>query len=373
MLPSKLLSKACLVAQLALFVLCASASASNLVNGVVLNQVANASVADQNAIIAQLKQAGVRVVRIGLKPNDAEVNFAKRLYDQGIKIELLVGPQYPPNAPTRPYQPKAFPDMWSGHPLSSADPELSRAGFQAILGKLEANGIVLEALEFGNEYNWAPFNAEFPLPGEGKNFGLHDLYHDPEGKQIAKGFLQYLKVLAVLKEVRDQSKLNQRTPIISVGLADDGPEKVWANSKVSGVSLNASIEFMQANGLDNLVDYYGIHTYPSESTNPAARKSALEMYAVHECRPAASKVGKPCWITEWGFNNKDASCPVNDTARAALVREMMGDFRELAKEGRLVGIMYFVWNSEPHSKTIDPRSIYRCGALTESGKIVVSP
>jgi hypothetical protein len=44
--------------------------------------------------------------------------------------------------------------------------------------------------------NWAAFNPEFPLPGEGKTLTLSDLSNDPEGKQIAKGFMQYLKVVA---------------------------------------------------------------------------------------------------------------------------------------------------------------------------------
>lgn len=31
-------------------------------------------------------------------------------------------------------------------------------------------------------------NPEFPLPGEGKIFGLKDLESDPEAEQVAKGF-----------------------------------------------------------------------------------------------------------------------------------------------------------------------------------------
>lgn len=46
-----------------------------------------------------------------------------------------------------------------------------------------------------------------------------DLINDPEGQQIAKGLLQYVKSLAVLKDNRDHSKLNQHTPILSAGAA----------------------------------------------------------------------------------------------------------------------------------------------------------
>jgi len=46
---------------------------------------------------------------------------------------------------------------------------------------LDAYGISLAGLKLENEINYTGFNAEFKLPGEGKNFGLNDLYNDPEG------------------------------------------------------------------------------------------------------------------------------------------------------------------------------------------------
>lgn len=70
--------------------------------------------------------------------------------------------------------------MWEGHPLSSLDPDLFRTYFQTNLDKLEASGVQLASIEMGNEINWAAFNAEFPVPGEGKGvLSLDDLYHDP--------------------------------------------------------------------------------------------------------------------------------------------------------------------------------------------------
>src|SRR5580704_2903042 len=84
---------------------------------------------------------------------------------------------------------------------------------------LSLKGVVLAGVELGNEINWTDFNGDFPIPGQGKSFTFDDLSRDPEARQVAQGFLQYLKVLAVLKEVRDHSKLNQHTPIISAGMA----------------------------------------------------------------------------------------------------------------------------------------------------------
>ena len=94
------------------------------------------------------------------------------------------------------------------------------------------------------ELNWTTkstgplFNAEFPLPGEGRILSLSDLSRDSEGKQIAKGFLQYGKIMAVLKEVRDHSRSNRSTALISAGIvtAPDGV-KPYNNKREDMVSL----------------------------------------------------------------------------------------------------------------------------------------
>jgi hypothetical protein len=327
---------------------------------------------EQDALIRQLSAAKVRLIRVPLSTDDNSIDFARRVYSKGIAIEAILWPQYAPNAVTRAYQPEKFPEMWPGHPLSLADPDLSKQYFRALIEKLETNGIVLAGLELDNEINWAAFNADFPLPGVDKNFGIDDLYHDPEGQQIAKSFLRYLTILAVLKDVRDHSRINRRTPLISAGLADNGPEGPWSDSKVDGAGLNATLEFLRAHGLDNLVDAYGIHTYPWETT-PAARKSRLERYAVAECSPANSKIGKPCWITEWGIKNDDRSCPLDDTKREIVIKDMMNNFRELANSSRVVAAIYFSWNTDPWAKQLDPLTVFRCSALTKGGVLALSP
>jgi hypothetical protein len=336
------------------------------------------SVAIQNELFGQLKAAQVRVIRCSISNDDKGIDFAKRAAAAGIHLQLIVGAQYPPNAPTRPYQPKEFPAMWGGHPLSYADPSLSGTFFKRLFDSLDVAGITLAGAELGNEINWAAFNPEFPLPGEGKVLGLRDLADDPEGKEIAKGFLQYIKVLETLKNARDHSRLNRNTPIISAGMVavEDGA-KLYNNKKEDQVSLSATIAFLRAHGLDSLVDAYGIHSYPSgtQPGNPGAmaqRAVRLNSVDLADCRPKGSAAGKPCWITEWGFPNKDPSCPPQESARTLLVEELRGDFAVAAAEHRLVGIDYFSWDSDPWSKTTDPDSVYRCGALTESGRQAVA-
>jgi hypothetical protein len=338
-----------------------------------------ASAANQNAVFDQLQAAGVHVIRCGISNDDQGIDFARRAAAHGIRLQLIVGAQYPTSAPSRPYQPDVYPAMWGGHPLSYADPALSKAAYQKLFDSLDANNIQLAGVELGNEINWAAFNPEFPLPGEGKILSLADLSNDAEGRQIAKGFLQYIKILAVLREVRDHSRMNHSAPIISAGMvaARDG-DKLYNNKKEDMVGLSATMTFLRAHGLDALVDAYGIHEYPSswQPGNPTAaaeRAEQLNTVVFPECHASGSREGKPCWITEWGFGNSDVSCPPNEYGRTLLIEEVRRDFDAVAAEHRLMGIDYFSWDSDPWSKEVDPSSIYRCNVLTEAARQAVAP
>jgi len=347
-----------------------AARAGEAVVGINFTHPLTLSVEEQNADLALLKSEDVRVIRIGFYAADADkgVDFIRRASAQNIQVLLTVHSQYMPNAPLRAYQPKEFHGIWSAHPLSFADPELSRKYFQQLLDSLDAQGIALAGLELENEINTPGFNGEFPLPGEGKNFGFDDLNHDPGGQRIAKGYLQYLKVLAVLKQVRDHSKVNRRTPLISAGLSNTGAEGPWSK-KYDAVSINGTLQFLRANGLDRLVDAYGIHTYPW-ANSPGDRAAAihrlrrLQQEDLAECGVGG---GKPCWVTEWGFRNTTRSCPAEEAGNSLLVQEIMSDFRQLAAAQRLRGVFYYTWTGEPAFDA------YRCGELTEPGKLALRP
>jgi hypothetical protein len=321
-----------------------------------------ASVDVQSEILGQMRKAGVRVIRTNIRPADRYIDFAKRAYAQGIRIVAIFDLQFPPDTATNP---KQLP------PLSVADPRLSETYFQTLLGDLEAQGVVLAGIELGNEINWTPSNGDLALPGSGLVMGLRGLQDSPEGKKVAQGYLQYLKVLAALKNVRDRSRLNRRTPIILGGLANNGAPRIQINGGMDGVSIDATITFMRAHGLDSLVDAYGLHFYPWMDT-PAHRKANLEENVVAQCRPANAG-GKACWITEWGVRNPDASCSAKDDHRPAIVAETMNNYRALARQGRLTMVLYYTWNSNPATNQLDPMSVFRCGSLTEAGRLAIAP
>jgi hypothetical protein len=248
-------------------------------------------------------------------------------------------------------------------PLSAADPDRSRAYYQMVFDKLEAAGVVLAGVELGNELNWTDFNGDFPIPGEGRAFTLADLSHDPEAERVAAGFLQYLKVVAVLKDVRDHSKLNQDTPIISAGMA--GVSDEWQQHlQVDSVSIPATYAFLRAHGLDALVDGYGVHDYPPQVQKgdeaAAGKRTALLDTSIF---PPGN--GKPYWLTEWGFSS-DGTAAADET-RTRSVAEMRIYLQQLYRLGRLGGIFWYVWN-EP-----DPHAIYKAGALTDAGREAIQP
>ena len=311
-----------------------------VVVGVNVSNPQRLSTADRDKVLDQLQAAGVHVIRAPLKPAfrdhdyGAAIDFLHRAYTRGIKIDLIVGLQYRESAQRRPAV-RDMPDMWPSYPLSSADPIRFRAVTGPLFAQLEALGIHFVALELGNEINGTAFNGDFPIPGEGRVFGIYDLAQDPEARQIATGFLAYLQTLRVLKDIRDHSRLNRATPILSAGLSDPGLAGPRPRSKVDAVTIGATLDFLRANGLDTLVDAYGVHAYPW-ADNAARRLNQLEWDTLAECRPP--RQGKPCWLTEWGIPSGGTSCPDTDAPRAALIREILADFRPFARRGRLKGL-----------------------------------
>lgn len=305
---------------------------------------------EQDAMLDNMKDAGVRVIRAGIANNDPSLDFARRVYARGMKIEWFAW---------------GIPGPSGNMILSSADPDKFRAYFQPLLAKLESEGIVLAGLELGNEINWS--NHDLGQSGTGRVLTLEDLGSNPKGQQVARGYLQYIKLLAVLKDIRDHSTLNRHTPIISAGSGE-------LDHGIKGrdaVSLKAMIQFLRANGMDKYVDAYGVHFYPEGNTTPAARLSSLQRDFA-EC--GAGGGGKPCWLTEWGLPvHTGKSCPVNDDNRIRIFSELRDDFRQLAQQGRLKGLLFYTWQGDFRSGENNPYAVFICGASTKSGRLAIAP
>ena len=354
-----ILSMAC-VALLMAFA--GSASAKGVIVGVNVYDEGTITQPQQDAEVDRLAGYGVKTIRTGFSAKSAY--FITRAYQHGAGT---IGIVYASGGST--VKPKT---RWSDFPLSQLDPGEFAAWFKPLLDSLEASGVRLTAFELGNEINTSGYNSDIAAPGTGRVLGLADLTNpkDPEAAVIAKGFRNYLKIMAVLKDLRDHSKLNRTTPILLSGLADwglPGP-KAW-DGKL-GVSLPDTIAFLRQNGMDKLVDGYGVHVYPTGDprASVAARVTELDRKSIFsECGTGA----KPCWLTEWGISNGSTACPIDDTKRRQAIEGERSALAQFVQQGKLAAVIYYTWDGVPPGA--DPAGVFRCGALTGAGKSALSP
>jgi hypothetical protein len=345
------------------------AVAQGVVVGVNTVEVSRMNEQQQDAFVEELRQNAVNTVRLGM--DEKYTHFITRAYQRGIGVVAVVYPWFGSEKKAQMRPPDLSKGLiWGQAAFSTIDPEAFRTWFSPRLAALEAGGVRLTAIEFGNEINTAGYDGDFPIQASGRELGLSDLNNpnDSEAASISAGYRVYLKALAELKRVRDASKLNKATPIISAGLADSGPSGKRPNAKQDGVSIPDTLDFLRQNGLDDLVDGYGIHFYPpnQDPKVPVSdRIKSLNERAFARCTSA-----KPCWLTEWAFPNRDLSCPIHDETRVKLIQTEREAFKTFVKQGRLAAVIYYNWTA---LHGYESQAIFRCGALTDAGKLALSP
>jgi hypothetical protein len=330
--------------------------------------VQNMNQQQQDALLDQLQKSGVKTIRLGLDPK--LTGFLIRASQREISAIVIV-PFQGTGAHIRPVN-RALGLNWSVDALSDADPVKFHAYLTAQLAPLEAAGVQLAALELCNEINSPGFNGDFPASGTGRVFSMSDLNlaADDETRAIAAGYRAYLKLLAVLKDVRDKTTVNRKPPILSAGLADPGLPGPYPGRKQDGVSIAGTIWYMRQYGLDKLVDGYGVHVYPSgdPSIPLANRVKTLEQDTFAVCTVGV----KPCWLSEWGFTNANESCPIDDHVRVQLIETMRTVYRKFADQGRLSAILYYSWSGHLNVNE-SHEALIRCGTLTDAVKRALLP
>lgn len=183
-----------------IFLALGRAGGQDLVVGINVVNPLRDSMANQNAMLDQLKAAGVHIIRCGISNDDKGIDFAKRAAAHGIRIHLIVGPEYMPGAPSRPYQPDVYPAMWGGHPLSYADPALSKAAFQKLFDSLDANNIQLAGVELGNEINWQHSIQNFHSPAKAKSSASRTWTMIPRASRSPRAFFNTSRFSLCLKK-----------------------------------------------------------------------------------------------------------------------------------------------------------------------------
>ena len=148
---------------------------------------------------------------------------------------------------------------------------------------------------------------------------------------LLEGFRAYLQTLRVLKDIRDGSRLNRLTPILSAGLADPGPAGPRRGPKTDAVTISATLEYLRENGIDALVDGYGVHTYPCVAGGAAARLRRLEQDTLADCRPQGQ--GQAVLDHRMGLAGRGPLAPSMTCRLSALIREMRADFQHICTAG----------------------------------------
>ena len=329
-------------------------------------------------LLEQLQRYHVKTIRTSLGGHgNRYTTFVVTAFQHGIGSVVFVNPSAGGTNSTHTLPAdKAAGLPWPVPALSDADPEGFKKWFEAEVATLDAAGVRITAFEFGNELNTPRFNGDFgaeKTPGRILRLSELENPHDPQASAVAGGYRVYLKILAAMKDVRDHSTVNRKTPIIS------GMSAVMAAGRTSA-TIPDSIEFLRQNGLDKVADGYAVHTYPAGDArvSASARAEQLEQSGVlSECKQGT----KPCWLTEWGLPNKDESCPLNDAARVKPAQAERAAFQQFVEQGRLAAILYYSWSgvlpfSWQHDTTNannDPYTIFRCGGLSDAGTVALSP
>ncbi|MBN9673837.1 hypothetical protein [Roseibium aggregatum] len=317
--------------------------------------------AEQQDILNQIAKSGVTDVRLSLaRPVDRAIRALKIANRLGLSILLEVQlankSYYPPDRQPR----TAHGRTWDVHRLSDLDLDLYRSQLRQSLQEIDAAGIRLHAVEPGNEINIAPYNGDLLIHPARRVRTARGISELTNPAAFERGLDKYIEALRITREELGRTALSREAKLISAGLSDMGPGTA---DRLGFEHLNAAetIELLQQRGIDDIVDAYGIHIYPNRRTGPALARRIDRV--LEFCRP--DEAGTPCWITEWGIANVSRTCPVNDSKREPLIRQVRENFGDLSEAGRLEAVYYYDWDSH------ERYSIWRCGRLSPAGALAV--
>lgn len=348
----------------AFFCLPAATRSNSLQDGMNIENPQRLARPEQDRILQQLEASGVRLIRVPLagqvgEPGniDQAIGFITRASRRGIRTSMIVMPRASKDVPMRPWN-RAYPTLWGAPPMSRTTPDVTRAQVRNALARLDTAGVRLAGIEVGNEINATAFNGDFPVPGTGRVYDYDDLTKDPALASVARGFRAYVGLVRAVRAERDRTRLNRNAPIISAGLADPGPRRTAVGEKADAVTIPATLRYLREQGLDALVEAYGIHAYPGPGIFGG---QALEERVFGAC--GTKRGGKPCWLTEWGFKSASLACRSSDADRSGKIREFRKLIHRLARERVLDASFYYQWRGDK-----DPFGVHRCGVLTAGGQ-----
>ncbi len=315
-------------------------------------------------LLADMAANGVRLIRLSLTapfPNSLDAVRVASGHGMRILLEIPLGTPafYRPEVTKRPGHGR----VWDMYRLSDIDLDAFRTAFAAALHDIDRQGIVLAAIQPGNELNWAGYNGDLHVYPDAHRRTARTVTELRNPSAFAAGLDRYVEIVRVIREELSMTRANRGAQIITAGAADT-PIEVADARAMERVDAHAFIAMLRARGIDRHIDAYGIHVYPGTTVAPIVRRRHIDAMLA-SC--AAPGQGIPCWITEWGLANASPSCPLEDDERARTVREVRQGLEEEIASRRVGNAFYFDWDSRT------PYSVWRCGELTPSGRAAIAP
>ncbi|KAB7783834.1 hypothetical protein [Methylorubrum populi] len=334
-----------------------SAGTSGLVIGVNQTRLAWTPKWERDAILQSIASEGVKVIRIPLHEPFAttlDIMREAKSLSLGVIVDISFNlpKYYDPDV-----QPRQGDKAETSYPLSRLNLSLFEKEFKKFWDSLESDGLQIDAIQIGNEINWT-FNGDVLVSQNAPGRVSRSVDQMPNAAAFREGLTRYVAAAKVVRKLRDMSKINRQTSILSAGMARIDDKFARSTGAISVTPTGTLLE-LSSMKIDEIIDGRAIHVYVRPETAPPERL-AIVYAAVDECR-VGSQNARPCWVTEWGVNNFSTTCPVDDKARAQVVHDVRKALDRSAASGKLSAAIYFEWAGPT------PRSIWRCGALTPAG------
>lgn len=330
--------------------------------------------------MAAMRAAGVTLIRSPLELYNGSyqgtLNMLAAAKAAGIAVHMNIStsnPRFYPQVTQKRGADPARPSIYAAYRLSDLDPSLVELELSQILPQIDAMGVKLAAIEFGNEMGNPSFNGDVGaawidqgITG-GNLYGFNDLLDGTttELQAIGRGLRNYVDAVSRVRQVMDALTLNQTTPLVSGGLNTPGDVAEGAHVlsiEENEVSLNGVLTYMRANGLNDALQgvvpgQYGVHAYLWG--NQTQLQAQADNLVFTQCGVGG---GLPCNVTEWGYASSTCTA-YNDTP----VKNMMVEYRNTfaGYGGRITSMQVFDWKSSTYG-------VLRCtGTVNPSGVVAL--
>jgi hypothetical protein len=251
------------------------------------------------------------------------------------------------------YEPSVSPRAGNQHlravrGLSALDLNRFETYLDRFLAGLARRNAQIDALELGNEINWADFNGDLPLVPGGRVFSTQEQLRETAPKVI-EGFRKYGEAIRITKRLL-QKHGYEKVQLITSGLTLDNLPFIRISGG-SALTLGLVDQLYRKFDALRFASGVGVHVYPDiwGSAGPRGAIRSDLSYAAKFCMAFT----KPCHITEWGIQ-RDGKC---EESQSRAVQYQI--FRDEARRFGFATAYVYDWDVNIHYR------IYRCGNLVD--------